>query len=307
MSFRNRIIGEGEESPADLLANPLNHRIHPKEQTDALAGALREVGWVQRVIVNQTTGHIIDGHARVKIALRQGDETIPVLYVDLDENEERVILAALDAITGLAIVDDDMLGEILNGIEVQDEALAAFLAGLLREQEEPDTGGAEARETLAERFLVPPFSVLDGRAGYWQDRKRAWMQLGIKSELGRGDDLTYGISCQPPHVHDRKKAIEAEIGETMGWNDFAERYPEEIKLAGTSIFDPVLTEVAYRWFAPEGGKVLDPFAGGSVRGVVAAMLGLEYTGIDLRAEQVEANRQNWQQITGPAAEVERVN
>ncbi len=58
---------------------------------------------------------------------------------------------------------------------------------------------------------------------------------------------------------------------------------------GTSIFDPVLCELAYRWFSPPGGSVLDPFAGGSVRGIVASVLGRAYTGIDLRPEQVAAN------------------
>lgn len=60
--------------------------------------------------------------------------------------------------------------------------------------------------------------------------------------------------------------------------------------SGTSIFDPVLCELAYRWFSPAGGLVLDPFAGGSVRGIVAARLGRRYLGIDLRPEQIEANR-----------------
>lgn len=59
---------------------------------------------------------------------------------------------------------------------------------------------------------------------------------------------------------------------------------------GTSIFDPVLCELAYRWFCPPGGVVLDPFAGGSVRGIVASKLGRRYIGGELRAEQVEANR-----------------
>jgi 16S rRNA G966 N2-methylase RsmD len=59
---------------------------------------------------------------------------------------------------------------------------------------------------------------------------------------------------------------------------------------GTSIFDPVLTELCYRWFCPPGGSILDPFAGGSVRGIVASHLGRHYTGIDLRAEQLVANR-----------------
>jgi len=60
--------------------------------------------------------------------------------------------------------------------------------------------------------------------------------------------------------------------------------------SGTSIFDPVLCELAYRWFCPPGGQILDPFAGGSVRGIVAGVLGRAYTGLELRKEQVEANR-----------------
>jgi DNA methylase len=60
--------------------------------------------------------------------------------------------------------------------------------------------------------------------------------------------------------------------------------------SGTSIFDPVICEIAYRWFCPPGGLVLDPFAGGSVRGIVASRLGRKYIGVDLRPEQVEANK-----------------
>lgn len=67
---------------------------------------------------------------------------------------------------------------------------------------------------------------------------------------------------------------------------------------GTSIFDPVLCELVYRWFSPPGGRVLDPFAGGSVRGIVAAMLGREYVGIELRPEQVAANEAQAEQIIG---------
>lgn len=68
--------------------------------------------------------------------------------------------------------------------------------------------------------------------------------------------------------------------------------------SGTSIFDPVLCELAYRWFSPPGGTVLDPFAGGSVRGIVASKLGRQYVGVELRAEQVEANRAQGSEICG---------
>lgn len=68
--------------------------------------------------------------------------------------------------------------------------------------------------------------------------------------------------------------------------------------SGTSIFDPVLCEIAYRWFSPPGGLILDPFAGGSVRGIVASKLGRQYIGHELRAEQVAANRAQGSEICG---------
>jgi len=65
---------------------------------------------------------------------------------------------------------------------------------------------------------------------------------------------------------------------------------------GASIFDPVLCEIAYRWFCPDGGSVIDPFAGGSVRGIVSGYLGHPYTGIDLRADQIAANEKQAEAI-----------
>jgi DNA modification methylase len=73
----------------------------------------------------------------------------------------------------------------------------------------------------------------------------------------------------------------------------------EVASTGTSIFDPVLCEIAYRWFCPPGGTVLDPFAGGSVRGIVASRLGRRYVGIELREEQVAANMAQLYLAEGP--------
>ncbi len=66
--------------------------------------------------------------------------------------------------------------------------------------------------------------------------------------------------------------------------------------SGTSIFDPVLCELAYTWFAPKQAQILDPFAGGSVRGIVAAFLGHNYFGVDLRPEQIDANQDQAKKI-----------
>lgn len=149
---------------------------------------------------------------------------------------------------------------------------------------------------LAERFLVPPFSVLDARQGFWQERKRGWLALGIQSELGRGDDMALakvfgkGLTSGTGNYAKSKfaKCLETGIGEKYGRKE----------MTGTSIFDPVLCELMYQWFCPEGGTVLDPFAGGSVRGLVASKLGLRYVGVDLSSTQVQANREQGNRIYG---------
>lgn len=111
---------------------------------------------------------------------------------------------------------------------------------------------------------TPPVSVFDTKQGYWQKRKREWKALFDSSE-GRADCLLGG-----------------------GLKALAKKHGS--KLTGTSIFDPVLCEVIYNWYSNSGGVVFDPFAGGSVRGVVAEMLNRRYIGIDLSEKQVDANR-----------------
>ena len=133
---------------------------------------------------------------------------------------------------------------------------------------------------VAQRFLIPPFSILDAKSGDWQDRKRAWTALGIKGELGR--------SAKSYQIHDWIEGNRVELG-------LAGAVPGD----GTSIFDPVVCELAYRWFCPPKGQVVDPFAGGSVRGIVAGCLGMNYWGCDLRQEQIEANRQQAELILPP--------
>lgn len=123
---------------------------------------------------------------------------------------------------------------------------------------------------LRDRFIEPPFSVLDTRSGSWRKRRGKWMRLGIQSFLGREgvqtfEKIAYAHGCVSNQI---------------------------------STFDPALCELMYTWFCPQGGSVLDPFAGGSVRGVVAQYLGYRYTGIDIRLEQVEENQRQALEIFG---------
>jgi len=151
--------------------------------------------------------------------------------------------------------------------------------------------------SLVDRFGVPPFSILDGRSGPWQERKAAWLGLGIKSELGRDDKL---LDYTPlTKAHEEKPCGTCEgtgtkkgtVKKCPDCKGTGRRFSNYASIGSTSVFDPVVCELAYRWFCPPAGDVLDPYAGGSVRGLVAALLGRNYVGIDLRPEQIEANQQ----------------
>ena len=132
---------------------------------------------------------------------------------------------------------------------------------------------------LRDKFIEPPFTILDSKTGNWQNRRRRWQNIGIKSELGRvaeGGGSWQDLSLNPRTAESTSKI--AAVGDVA------------------SIFDPALTELMYYWFCEQGGKILDPFAGGSVRGIVANYLGYKYTGIELRNEQVESNLEQAQVI-----------
>lgn len=128
--WQNRITRYGSEAPDQLLANPRNWRTHPATQTDALAGVLGEVGVVQNVIVNERTGFVVDGHARIALALRTGQPSIPVTYVDLSEDEEAVILATLDPLAAMAGTDAAKLDDLLRDVTTGDAATQAMLDDL---------------------------------------------------------------------------------------------------------------------------------------------------------------------------------
>jgi DNA modification methylase len=128
-------------------------------------------------------------------------------------------------------------------------------------------------ELLRDKFMEPPFSVLDTKSGSWQARKRQWKKLGIESHLGRDGVVVINNSFD---------------GEKYGRKGMPE----------VSIFDPALCELIYNWYCPENGEILDPFSGGSVRGIVANYLGYHYTGIDIRQEQIDSNREQALNLCG---------
>lgn len=129
--WRNRIVGHGEESPEQLLANPSNWRVHPQFQGKALTGVLDQVGWVDSVIVNKITGFVVDGHLRVANAISEGATTVPVTYVELTAEEEAIVLATFDPITNLAVTDQEMYTKLAAEAQVEDAATRAMMNDIM--------------------------------------------------------------------------------------------------------------------------------------------------------------------------------
>jgi 16S rRNA G966 N2-methylase RsmD len=291
----------------ELRGDPANPRILSKHDGEALDRSLKEFGDLSGIVFNRRTGMLVGGHQRVEILKRMmGDKKVIVtsrfeqpdkvgttalgyvLYdgkqfayreVDWDKEWQHAANIAANRISGefnlemLAQINYE-LSQLENGEELlrltgqTTDEINKLLADIgVGEPEEP-------KGNLADDFIAPPFSVLDTKQGYWQSRKRAWLEIGIKSEEGRDDIGSISDSAQ----NGLNK---------MAGTDFA---------GGTSVFDPVLTEIAYKWFNIPGGVILDPFAGGSVRGVVASRTGYPYLGLELRGEQVVANQKQAAEI-----------
>lgn len=280
----------------DLRPDPRNARVHGDRNLAAIGASLRRFGQ-QKPIVVDVGGVVRAGNGLFAAAKSLGWTHIAAIRTDLVGHELTAYALADNQTATLADWNHETLAALIAELQQEDAGLldaVGFgddLAALL------GTDDNAPSLSLCDRFLLPPFSVLDARQGYWQDRKRAWLALGLESEIGRGGNLLFSTSAQPAALYRAKEEAERRRGGPMSWKEFLADHNRLASQAGTSIFDPVLCEIAYRWFCPKGGRVLDPFAGGSVRGIVAAYTGRSYVGIDLRPEQVEANKAQAAKIT----------
>ena len=132
--WRTRIVSTAEVDPSTLEASPYNWRQHPVLQKDAMAGTLRELGWIQQLVVNQRTNHLVDGHLRLALAIESHAPTVPVLYVDLSEEEERLALVTLDPLSAMAQADAEHLSALLHTVQSGDAAVQAMLAQLAEQE-----------------------------------------------------------------------------------------------------------------------------------------------------------------------------
>lgn len=159
-----------------------NARKHSAHQVEQIAASIKEWGWTVPVLVDED-GLLIAGHGRILAAKKLGIDKVPVMTATGWTTEQKRAYALADN----QLVLNSEWDENFLRVELDELTDAGFDVSLIGfdEPEEMETSDPKASGILAEVFGVPPFTVLNAREGWWQDRKRAWIALGIKSELGR--------------------------------------------------------------------------------------------------------------------------
>lgn len=257
----------------DLKQDSRNYRIHGKKNLDLIRKSVDECGFGRSVVIDNENEIICgnglisqcDKDTKIRVVESDGSELIVVKRTDLKTaDEKRKRLAVMDnSASDSSEFDIELLNADFEAVDLEEMGI-----DLPEVEDVGDKYKDGEKGSLGNNFLACPFSVL--KSSSWQERKKQWLNLGIKSEVGRGT-FYEGLG----KLQNAKKE-EAGAG---AW-------------ASTSIFDPVLCELMYSWFSKKSDFIIDPFAGGSVRGIVANKLGRNYTGIDLRPEQIEANKDN---------------
>lgn len=253
----------------DIKPYPKNPRINDAS-VDAVANSIQAFGFRAPIIVDRD-GIIIAGHTRYKAAKKLGLKTVPVIYAsDMTEEQAKAYRLADNKVGETSMWDYDLLDMELADISFDMEPF-----GFLGEQPIFDDGGTYSYDdsqpgALVERFIVPPFSIFDTRLGYWTARTKIWRELIKEEAQARSNAKAFSIL-------------------TKGYDN------------GVSLLNPTLSEVIVSWYRPmEGNKCFDPFAGDTVFGFVSAYMGMEFTGIEIRREQVSFNQARVDEFGLPA-------
>jgi len=244
-----------------IKTNPNNPRLIKDDKFKKLVKSIKEFPEMLEIrpIVVDKDNIVLGGNMRLRACQEAGLKEVHILQADqLTEKQQREFIIKDNV--GFGEWDWDDLANEWDVEELEDWGLDLPLdmAG--------DNDEQEAHGKLQDTFLVPPFSVLDTRQGYWNDRKRYWKQL----------------------INDNGESREGALSEAelmSGINN------------GVSILDPLIAELAVKWFCTPQGSTFDCFAGDSVFGYVSSYCGHKFTGIELRQEQADLNNARVKDLT----------
>lgn len=238
-----------------------NAKEHPAEQIEQIKKSIAEFGFNDPIAIWHDN-EIIEGHGRLIAAQELELDTVPVIRLDnLSDEQRRAYMLVHNKLTMNSDFNLDLLAMELEDITDIDMSDYGFdMQDIDFIDAEPQQGPENG--ILADKFLVPPFSILDARQGYWQERKRMWRD----------------------RIGDEGQARDVSV-----FDNNMSKYVSDVYTAA-SILDPVLSEIICKWFTVgEQSNVFDVFAGDTIFGYVSSYLGHHFTGIELRQEQADFN------------------
>jgi hypothetical protein len=152
--IRDRIKEFRRVKASELRANPRNWRTHPSAQRAALEGVLTEIGYASALLARELPDgslELVDGHLRAETT---PDQEVPVLVLDIDEDEANKLLATLDPLAALALADGERLNDLLQSVKTSNSAVQAMLADLAKDAAWPTPDG-QPKPADSEPMLFP--------------------------------------------------------------------------------------------------------------------------------------------------------
>lgn len=188
----------------DIVPYENNVKLHPKQQIEQIKKSIVDFGNNDPIAVDENNV-IIEGHGRYEALKELGyEEAECIVLTGLTEDQKNAYRLVHNKLTMNSDFDMKGLEEELKNIDI-DLTAFDFDPFNMDEEEKEKEKEKEIIISLADRFIIPPLSVFDTKQGYWQDRKRMWKNMGIKSEEGRDGDLTFAKSFQTAHVYNKKR------------------------------------------------------------------------------------------------------
>ena len=259
-----------------IKTNPNNPRIIKDEKFEKLKKSIQDFPKMMelRPMVINSDNIVLGGNMRLKALKELGYKEVPDEWVkraeDLTEDEQRQFIIKDNV--GFGEHDWEMLATEWDADELSDWGLDMPADWGEEEVEEKE----QKPKKLSDRFIIPPFSVLDTRQAIWQNRKSFWNEiLDDNGETREEEDFTIRRNTG---IQKRNNEIATEKQKQFQYND-----------KNISLFDPVVSELFYHWFCKEKGFVIDCFSGDTRKGNVFTYLGGGFTGIELRQSQVNYN------------------
>jgi tRNA1(Val) A37 N6-methylase TrmN6 len=234
-----------------IKPNPDNPRLIKDNKFHKLVKSIKEFPEmlkIRPIVVNEDLV-VLGGNMRLKACKEAGLKEVHIIKASEFTAKQQREFIVKDNV-GFGEWDWDMLANEWDINELEEWGLDGFPF-----EQEPK----EEHSKLQDTFIVPPFSILDTKQGYWMDRKKYWKELINDNGESREGVLAKGNTNIMAATNN-----------------------------GVSILDPVLAEIANKWFGLDNCNTFDCFSGGAF-GFVSDYLGNTFTGIELRQEQVDLN------------------